>query len=409
MSNQILTISMITREALRILENDLAFTRGVNRNYDDQFAIAGAKIGDTINIRKPTRYIGRTGQALNIEDQTETSVPLQLNTQFGVDIVFSDKDLLLSMDDFSERFLKPAVATVANKVDLDGLTMAKNSVYNSVGTPATTPSALLTYLSAGVKMDFEACPKDRMRSIVIDPLAQATIVDSLKALFHDDKELAEQYLSGNMGRAAGFNWSMDQNVVHHTSGQLGGTPLVNGANQTGSSLITDGWTSAAATRLKKGDVFTVASVNAVNPQNRQSTGQLRQFVCTADGVSDGSGNMTIAISPAINPPNVSGALTQYQTVDSSPADNAALTISTTASQVSTENMAFHRDAFVLGTADLELPGGVDMAARVSSPESGLSIRMVRAYDINLDRRPCRLDILYGWAPLYPELACRVRG
>jgi hypothetical protein len=409
MSNQILTISMITREALRILVNNLAFTRGVNRNYDDQFAVAGAKIGDTINIRKPTRYIGRSGQAIQIEDQTETSVPLQLNTQFGVDIVFSSKDLLLSMDDFSKRFVQPAVATVANRIDSDGLTLAKNSTYNAVGTPGTVPSALLTYLNAGVKMDYEAAPKDNERFIALDPLAQATIVDGLKGLFQESDAIAEQYNSGNMGRAAGFNWSMDQNVPLHTIGAQGGTPLVDGASQTGSTLVTKGWTAAAANRLKKGDVFTIAGVYAVNPQNRTSTGQLRQFVVTSDFASDGSGNGSVSISPAINPPGVSQQLTQYQTVDSSPADGAAITVMGTASSTSRENIAYHRDAFVLGCADMQLPRGVDMAARVSDPDTGLSIRMVRAYDINMDRFPCRLDILYGWASLYPELACRIRG
>lgn len=408
MANQILTISKITRETLRVLENNLAFARGANRNYDDNFAESGAKIGDTINIRKPTRYIGRTGQALNIEDQTETSVPLQLSTQFGVDIVFTTKDLKLSMDDFSERFLKPAVATVANKIDRDGLIMAKNAVYNTVGTPGTTPSTLLTYLNAGIKMDFESCPKDDQRSIVCDPLAQGTIVDALKGLFQDSKDIAEQYRNGNMGRAAGFNWSMDQNVVQHTVGPLGGTPLVNGSNQTGNTLSTKGWTSSAASRLKRGDVFTIANVYAVNPQNRQTTGQLRQFVVTNDFSSDGSGNGSVVISPAINPP-IGGVFTQYQTVDSNVVDGAAITVLGSAGTITTSNLAFHRDAFVLGSADLELPGGVDMAARVSDKKAGLSIRMVRQYDINLDRIPCRLDVLYGWAPLYPELACRIAG
>lgn len=408
MANQILTISKITRESLRILENNLAFARGVNREYDDQFGEAGAKIGDTINIRKPTRYVGRTGQALNIEDQTETSVPLQLNTQFGVDIVFTTKDLKLSMDDFSERFLKPAIATVANKIDRDGLIMAKNSTFNAVGVPGTTPSTLLTYLQAGVKMDFEACPKDDMRSIVVDPNAQASIVDALKALFHDSSDIAEQYRSGNMGRAAGFNWSMDQNVIQHTVGPLGGTPLVSGSNQTGTTLVTKGWTSSAANRLKKGDVFTIANRYAVNPQNRQTTGQLRQFVVTADFSSDGSGNGSVSIWPPINPPN-GGVFTQYQTLDSNVVDGDAITVLGSAGTVTPTNLAYHRDAFVLGSADLELPGGVDMAARVSDKKAGLSIRMVRQYDINLDRIPCRLDVLYGWAPLYPELACRVQG
>lgn len=402
MAQSILTISMITREALRILENNLTFAKGVNREYDDAFGIKGAKIGDTLNIRKPARYVGRSGTTLSIEDQTETSVPLVLDTQFGVDVQFTSKDLALSLDDFSQRVLKPAVATIANKMDRDGMALYKD-VYNAVGTPGTTPSALLTYLQAGAKMDFEAAPRDGMRALAIDPLAQATIVDSLKGLFQSSEKIKDQYEEGTMGLSGGFKWSMDQNVNSHTVGPLGGTPLVNGASQSGASLITDGWTAAAASRLKKGDVFTIANVFAVNPQSRASTGQLRQFVVTADVSSDGSGNVTIAISPSIS------ASGQFQTVDSLPADNAALTVLGAANTVSPANLAYHRDAFCMGTADLPLPGGVDMAARVSDKQLGASIRMVRAYDINNDRFPCRLDVLYGWKSIYPELACRIQG
>src|SRR6266478_8216718 len=197
MSNQILTISMLTRESLRILENNLTFAKGVNRKYDDQFAVGGAKIGDTLNIRKPPRYVGRSGPALSLENHTETSIPLTLTTQFGVDIVFTSKDLTLSMDDFSERFLEPAVATVANKIDSDGLALYQN-VFNTVGTPGTTPSSLLTYLQAATKMDYEATPVDGMRNMVVDPVAQATIVDALKGLFHSATEVEEQYKTGKM-------------------------------------------------------------------------------------------------------------------------------------------------------------------------------------------------------------------
>lgn len=409
MTNQILTISQITKETLRILKNSLVFTSGVNRDYDDRFAVSGAKIGDTINIRKPARFVGRTGQALSIENHIEGSVPLQLNTQFGVDVVFTSKDLTLSLDMFAERFLKPAVATVANKVDFDGLTLAKNTTFNAVGTPGTVANALLTYLNAGVKLNNEGAPKDEDRSIILDAQAEATLVDAQKGYFNSQPDIAKQYRSGRMGFAAGFDWAMSQNIIKHTNGALGGTPLVNGASQTGSSLITDGWTSAVANRLKQGDIFTIDGVYGVNPQNRQSTGVLKQFVVTADTSSDVSGNLTIPIYPPINPPGVSATLTQFQTVDSVPANNAAITVMGSASVISTENIAYHRNAFTLGTADLEMPKGVDMAARVSDPDSGLSIRMVRAYDINNDRMPCRLDILYGWAAIYPELACRIRG
>lgn len=402
MANTLLTISMITREALRVLENNLTFAKGVNRQYDDQFAKSGAKIGDTLNIRKPARYVGRTGATLSVEDHTETSVPLQLATQFGVDVQFTSKDLALSLDDFGKRFLNPAMATVANKIDRDGL-LSYRDVFNAVGTPGTVPNSLLTYLNAGVKMDFQACPKDGERSIVVGPLAQATIVDALKGLFQSSDQIKDQYESGNMGRTAGFKWSMDQNVITHTFGPQGGTPLVNGASQTGTSLATKGWTASAASRLKQGDIFTIAGVNAVNPQTRQSTGQLAQFVVTADFSSDGSGNGAVSIYPAIT---TSGA---FQTVDSSPADGAAITVMGTASQLSPAHIAYHRDAFCLGMADLPLPGGVDMASRISDNQLGVSIRMVRQYDIVNDRFPCRLDVLYGWKTIYPELACRVQG
>jgi hypothetical protein len=402
MANADLTISMITKESLRVLENNLTFAKGVNREYDSQFGVSGAKIGDTINIRKPARYVGRTGAALSVEDHTETSVPLQLNTQFGVDISFTSKELALSIDEFSDRIIKPAMATVANKIDRDGLALYKQ-VFSAVGVPGTTPSTFLAYLQAGAKMDFQATPRDGMRSLVIDPNAQALTVDALKGLFQSSEQIKNQYESGNMGKTGGFKWSMDQNINVHQVGPLGGTPLVNGAAQTGASLISNGWTAAAALRLKQGDIFTVAGVNAVNPQTRTSTGQLAQFVVTADSSSDAGGNITIPIFPSIV---TTGA---FQTVDVSPAAGAAITVLGAANTQSPANLAYHRDAFVLGCADLQLPKGVDMAARISDKQLGLSARMVRAYNINTDAFPCRFDVLYGWKAIYPELACRIMG
>ena len=403
MANTLLTISMITREALRVLENNLTFTKGVNRQYDSRFGVEGAKIGTVLNVRKPPRYVGRTGTAISIEDATETQVAVTLDTQFGVDITFTSEDLALKIDDFSQRFITPAIATVANKIDTAGLALYKD-IYNSVGTPGTTPNALLTYLQAGVLLDNNSAPVDGQRSVVITPLMQATIVDALKGLFQQSSAIANQYRKGQMGTAAGFDWLMDQNVNTHTVGPLGGTPLVNGSTSSGAtSLVTDGWTSAAAARLKKGDIFTIAGVNAVNPQSRQSTGELQQFVVTADVSSDGSGNLTAAISPAITS---SGA---FQTVDALPADNAALTIVGAASTQTPQGLAHHRDAFTLAMADLPLPQGTDMAARVSDSQLGMSIRMIRDYDITTDKFPCRLDVLFGWATLRPELACRVQA
>jgi hypothetical protein len=395
---------MITREALRVLENNLRFTKYVRRDFDDSFGRAGAKIGTVLNIRKPARYVGRTGQGLSIEDATETLVPLVLNTQRGVDIAFTSQDLALSIDDFSDRFIRPAIANVANNVDADGLKQYVN-VFNEIGTPGTVPNALLTYLQAGQRLDEEATPRDDMRSLVISPAMQATIVDTLKGLFQESTEIARQYEEGTMGRSIGFKWSMDQNVQTNTIGALGGAPTVNQANQTGSSLVTNNWTASAATRLLAGNVFTIGSgatgVYAVNPQSKQSTGALRNFVATANGASDGSGNMTISIYPPIT---ISGP---FQNVVAAPAAGALINVIGAANTATPQGLAFHKDAFALGVADLPLPGGVDMAARVADKQLGMSIRLVRAYDINTDRFPTRIDILYGWTTLYPELACRV--
>lgn len=404
MANTLLTISMITREGLMVLENNLTFAKQINREYDDKFGVAGAKIGTTLNIRKPPRYIGRTGPALSTEDVTETDVPLTLTTQRGVDITFTSQDLALSIDDFSKRLLRPAIANVANWIDYDGLQQFVN-VHNEIGTPGTVPNAALTYLQAGQRLDEEAAPRDADRALCIAPNMQATIVDTLKGLFQESTEIGRQYEQGTMGRSLGFKWSMDQNCPTHTVGAHGGTPVVNGAGQTGASIITSGWTASTQV-LNKGDVITFAGVYAVNPQNRQSTGALRQFVVTANVTSDGTGAATIPISgPSSNGIVVSGP---FQNVTASPAASAAITVSgASGAGPSYRGLAFHRDAFTLASADLPLPGGVDMAARVSDKQVGLSIRMIRAYDINTDRFPTRLDVLYGYATQYPELACRV--
>jgi len=403
MANTILTPTVIAKETLMAFKNAMGFTKGVNRQYSEEFAIKGAKIGTSVTIRKPPRFTVSTGATLVNQDVTEESASLTLNNHKHVAFKFSSQELTLSIDRFRERYLDNAALALANQVDSDGLLMAYQNTANSVGTPGTTPSALLTYLQAQQKLNEMGCAVGSKRTVFLNPGASTSIVDSLKSLFQSGDKIAQQYEQGMMGEAAGAKWKMSQNIYTHTVGPLGGTPLVNGASQTGASLITDGWTAAAASRLKKGDVFTIAGVNAVNPITKQSTGALQQFVVTADVSSDGSGNLTAAIYPSIV---TSGAL---QTVTASPADNAALTIVGAANTATPQNILCDENAFVLGCADLELPQGVHFAAIASDPESGLSVRIVRAYDISADSFPCRLDILYGWAAVRPEWSCRIQG
>ena len=407
MANTLLTISMITREALRVLENNLTFTKYVRRDFDDSFGRAGAKIGTVLNIRKPARYAGRTGQGLSIEDATETQVPLVLTTQQGVDIAFTSQDLALSIDDFSDRFIRPAIANIANHIDFDGMQQYLN-VFNTIGTPGTVPNALLTYLQAGQRLDEEAAPRDNLRSLVISPAMQATIIDTLKGLFQESSEIARQYEEGTMGRSIGMKWSMDQNVGINVMGNYGILqPTYTLAGSTATSIVSGNWTVTTSTLLQ-GNVITFGSgstgVYAVNTQSKASTGALRQFVVTGNATASGAGAMTFTISPAIV---TSGP---FQNVTAAPANGVSINLlgGLGAANVSSpQALAFHKDAFALGSADLPLPGGVDMAARVADKQLGISIRLVRAYDINTDRFPTRTDVLYGWTTLYPELACRV--
>jgi hypothetical protein len=410
MSNNLLTISKITNEALMVLENELTFTGQVDRNYDDQFAVVGAKIGSTVNVRRPGRFIGTTGPALVVEDFNETSVPVTLTTQFHVDTQFTTQDLALSLDMFSDRVLKPGIAAIANKMDRDGLVTAKNNTANIVGTAGTAPTGLITYLTAAAYLDSEGAPRDGRRSVIVEPFTSATIVDNLKGLFNPTETISKQYTKGLMGRdSGGMNWYMDQNVVSQAFGSYATSVLsCNVTTATGflssgwaySSNITIGAATAAAT-LNQGDTFTIAGVYAVNPQNRQSYGKLRNFVVQSTTAIASGGTATVTVVPAV----ITGG--QFQNVSVTTTGSQTVTPFNNTGVNSPQNILMHKNAFTMACADLELPEGVHFAGRASDKELGLSLRVVRQYTINNDSIPTRIDVLYGWAPLYPELACRI--
>lgn len=392
------------KESLRILKNELTFTRGVNREYDDKFGVTGAKVGATINARKPPRYVGRTGQALQVESSTETYVPITLDTQFGVDISFSSADLTLSIDEFADRFLKPAMATVANKVDYDGLQLYKD-VNNFAGTAGllnggsvTSTQVQQTILAARRKMTENGVPYSP-RNITVDPNSSANIVSGLTNLFNPSGTISKIFNNGALGDGVlGFNFAEDANVAAFTPQAAGSLTAISAAPASGATTLA---VTTTAGTVPRGTVFTVAGVYAINPQNRQSTGSLMQFVVTADTVVTTSG--TLPIYPAYIP---SG---QFATCTGTPAGTAAIVVLSGAigAVPYAQNLAYHKDAFTLASADLLLPGGVDMAERDNF--DGISMRMVRQYDINSDLFPVRFDVLYGWKTIYPELAVRITG
>lgn len=394
-----------------VLRNNLQFSRNVNRQYSGAFAREGAKVGATVNARKPPKYRGRYGNAIDVEDIQETPVPVVCDKLFGVDLEYDDVALTLTMDNFRKRYIEPAVARIANEIDATGMELYKN-VWNFVGTPGVVPTDDTSYLDAGVKLDNSGTPRRgrNVRNAIISSQMQATLVHGLKGLFQKSDAIAAQYEDGEMGTAFGLNFSMDQNTKTHTVGTLGSTPLVNGANQTGSSIICDGAGGTVVGYLKEGDCVTFALVYGITPQTATktgggvSTGQLQQFVVTAD-VDSSSGNFTIPLAPALI---TTGA---FQTVTNSPADNAVILIFGSASAYAAiatkQGMVFHPDAFTLVMVDLPVPNGIDMGGRIRDEESGFTMRLVRDYDIRGNSRPTRLETLWGWSTLYPEMACRV--
>ena len=403
MSNTLLTIGMITRETLRVLENELTFTRQINRSYDSQFAKAGAKIGNVLNVRLPVRFSYSQGQGLILQDLTESSVPVVLNIQYQRSFAITSSDLALSVDDFRKRFIDKAMKSMANQIDGDGLLLYK-TVNNEVGTPGTVPNTVQTYLDAGTLLSNEACPIED-RCLVISPAMNGTIVGALTGLFNPQRTISKQYTKGMMSEdTVGYDWYMDQNCALHTVGLQGGTPITNGVNQVGGSIISDGWSNSTQV-LNRGDIIQVAGVFAVNPQNLQSFNTLANFVVTADTTSDGSGNATIPVQ--INGANII-ATGPYQNVTAALPDDTAITVNGAASTKTQRGLAFHPDAFTFASADLPLYGGLDMADRIADDQDlKMSMRVIRDYDINLDRAPLRMDLLGGWATLYPQLACRI--
>lgn len=385
--NSLLTIDMVTRALLMDLKNNLVFTAQADRTWEKEFAVTGYKIGSKLLIRKTPKFVVVDGPGFSAQDYNEEYVQLNIDKQRHIDVEFGSVEMTLSLDDWNKRIGLPQAIQLANEVDTEGLATYWQ-VANSLLSPETGSDKWYTYLRAGAFLDDEAVPQDGQRAVVMDQWEEKAVVNENKGLFQSSTEIRDQYEEGTMGHSAGFRWSMDQNVAVHTTGQRGGTPLTNGAGQTGSLLITDGWTAAAANRLKRGDVFTLPGVYGINPKNRLSTGRLRRFTVTADVDSDGSGNATIPIFPTII---TSGP---EQTVTAAPADGVAITLLGDPSTSYKQNLVYHKKAFTVAIVPMIMPNQ-GTAYRASDPDIGVSIRMWKSSDIMTDSHPARADILFG--------------
>jgi hypothetical protein len=392
---------MITRKALEILENNLVITRNVNRQYDNSFANQGAKIGTTLRIRLPDRALVTDGAALQVQDDNEQFTTLTVSSQKHIGVNFTTAEMTMQLDDFADRVLKPRISQLAASIDAD-VANCFNGIYQSVGTPGTTPSTSFALLQAQQRLN-ESAAGMNPRYLTVNPAANAGLIEGMKGLFNPVSTISAQFKNGMFGEGIlGFDeLAMSQSIKQFTTGTRSGSHSVTSTVST-QGATTINITGTGTQTLKKGDVFTIGSVFAVNPQTRESTGSLQQFVVTADTAASGGAYTNVPISPAIYTP-----VSALATVDSFPQSSATVTFLGAASSQFPQNLAYHKDAIAFATADLLMPQGVDMASR--QVHNGISLRVVRQYDINNDRMPCRIDVLYGYSVIRPQMAVRLWG
>lgn len=418
MANNTLTADVIAKIALPILENELGVINKMYRAHEEEFSstVNGYKKGDTISIRRPADFTIRSGATMSAQDVIEGKTTLVVDQQIGIDFQFTSTDLTLKVEDMAERIIKPAMSRIANELASDVLIHMYRGTYNLVGTQGTRVDSFSDFSKAPERMDEMAIPSDN-RHAILCPSDFWGLVGSQTALYAPSL-VGSAYRSGDLGDLGGLATMMSQVTPAHTVGPLGGTPLVNGATQNVSydtaknawtqSLITDGWTAAAASRVKAGDVFTIyaagtsgAKLKMVNPKTKVATAIDQQFVVISDGSSDASGNLTLTISPPII---TSGP---YQTVNVAPADSAGLVFDGTASTAYRQNLAFHKNAMALAVVPMEMPPAAYGGTRQSY--KNLSVRLIPTYDATNDISKWRLDLLYGRKLIDPRLTVRFAG
>lgn len=392
-TNTNLTVDMITQEALRILHQKSNFIGTVDRQYDESFAKSGAKIGDTLRIRKPVQYTVRTGRVMDVQASVEDYVNLTVSTQKGIDMSFNSSELALDIDKFSERYLKPAMSRLVSEIESDFITYAYKKVYQQSATGTFTAALDFdTVLGARTKLTNGLAPNDG-RIANLNTRANAEFVSAGKALFHSADTIEAQYREGMVGRTAGFDFYENTLWPRHTSGSDDGNDYaVDGAAESGSAVTLKTGTGT----LLIGDIVTFAGCYRVHPETKTNTGELQQFTVTAN-FSGGAGDLSI--SPSIV---ISGAT---QNVSGYPTDSGTVTKVGGVSKAYDVSLAYHKEFATFATVDLPMPNGMDFTSR--KVLDGISLRVIRGYDINNDVMPCRFDILYGYEVLRPEFACRI--
>ncbi len=401
--------SLVTNEFMFQLKNALEFILGLNTDYAGRFT-STMKAGESIKVRKPPIYLSRTGEVFSAGDMEDQFCTMTVQTTSGVDLELTNREQMFNFTSLRDQVIAPAAHTLANAIEAEAMSQAVLATYNFVGVPGTTPTSLETYNTARAIMFDNSAPTTGQDRLIINATMGVKTNSAGQALFNPTGLISDSFRMGFIGKHARADVIESQVLKTLTTGPYGGTPAVNGANQTGASIITDGWTSSAAARVTAGDILTFVGVNEVNRWTKVSTGRLKHFVVTANTSSDGSGNATIPISPSIV---VTGP---YQNVSGSPADSALISIydkaqadqAAIASTASPQGIRYHRNAFLFASFDQPLgDGGVISTMTTPDPDSSIRVRFMKGWDIDNNKQKYRFDVVWAFGVAYPELAVRI--
>ncbi len=403
MANTLLSVDMITREALRIAHEKLSFISTVDRQYDDSFAKTGAKVGSSLRVRKPNQYVRRQGsRVMDVQEQNEASSTITVATQDGVDMKFNSAELALTIDDFSKRYIEPAVAVMASGIEADFLAYATKATSNLVGTAGTAITTLEVPGKARAKLNQNLAPKEN-RCVQMDSVTMGALVNGMAAYFNPQAAGSERFKEGFVSRTAMADYYENERIWTLTN-----SDDVT-ANTDAAALVTDGGNTIDAHTLLPvakqvvGSVFTIAGVYDCHPETKAPYPHLKQFTVTAVGAT------LTTVSPAFYLTGAKKNVCSSTGADLAVTDfNAkALTFVGSASTSYIQPLMYHKEAFQFVTADLPLMDDAHKCVRRS--QDGLSMRVWQGSDIRNDELLMRIDMLYGMAALRPEWACRMIG
>ena len=404
--------SWVTNEFLDNLLNELQFITGCNTDYGNRFTM-DMKIGESVKVRKPQVYAVRTGETFSGQAVNDQFSTITVQDTVGVDVEIPNRELMFNKTSLIEQVIQPAAATLANDIEQKAIELATKRVANVVGTPGTTPSSLETYNTARAIMFEAGAPKAGQDRLIINAAMGVKTQTAGTAWFNPSQRLSDAFEQGYIGQHFRARVYESQVLDTLTTGGYDGTPLVNGASQSGSTIATDGWTASQTGVVKEGDVMSFASTNAVNRWTKKSTGRVAYAVVTADTDSDGSGEATIPIQMYDgNGMTVTGI---NQNVTGSPADNAAISLYGTAAGTgindteSPQGLRYNRNAFAFNSfAQPEAEGGV-VQDSASDPKSTITIRFLKQFEIRENRQLYRFDVVWAFGHLWNQMACRIAG